>query len=67
MAVRGAPRNRKAKGTDARRAYLNALRRADGGDAGPLAEIFARAVTDGIYRFLLRAWRGRIASSRSGP
>jgi hypothetical protein len=28
--------------------YLNALRRADGGDPGPLAEIFARAVTDGI-------------------
>lgn len=33
--------------------YLNALRRADRGDAGPLAEIFARAVTDAIYRFLL--------------
>ncbi len=58
MAVRGAPRNRKAKGTDARRAYLNALRRADGGDAGPLAEIFARAVTDGIYRFLLPGLAG---------
>ncbi len=33
--------------------YLNAFRRADRGEAGPLAEIFARAVTDGIYRFLL--------------
>jgi hypothetical protein len=33
--------------------YLNALRRVDRGDSGPLAEIFARAVTDGIYRFLL--------------
>jgi hypothetical protein len=29
------------------------LRRADRGEAGPLAEIFARAVTDGVYRFLL--------------
>lgn len=38
--------------------YLNALRRADGGDAGPLAEIFARAVTDGIYRFLLPGLAG---------
>jgi hypothetical protein len=38
--------------------YLNALRRADRGDAGPLAEIFARAVTDGIYRFLLPGLAG---------
>ena len=38
--------------------YLNALRRADGGDAGPVAEIFARAVTDGIYRFLLPGLAG---------
>jgi Fic/DOC family len=38
--------------------YLNALRRADGGDVGPLAEIFARAVTDGIYRFLLHGLAG---------
>lgn len=38
--------------------YLNALRRADQGDAGPLAEIFARAVTDGIYRFLLPGLAG---------
>jgi hypothetical protein len=33
--------------------YLSALKRADRGDAGPLAEIFARAVTNGIHRFLL--------------
>jgi hypothetical protein len=38
--------------------YLNALRRADRGDPGPLAEIFARAVTDGIYRFLLPGLAG---------
>src|SRR6266540_5629210 len=47
--------------------YLNALRRADRGDAGPLAEIFARAVTDGIYRFLLPGQRGRTGSSRFAP
>jgi Fic family protein len=38
--------------------YLNGLRRADRGDAGPLAELFARAVTDGIYRFLLPGLAG---------
>jgi fido (protein-threonine AMPylation protein) len=38
--------------------YLHALRRADRGDAGPLAEMFARAVTDGIYRFLLPGLAG---------
>lgn len=38
--------------------YLNALRRADRGDAGPLAEIVARAVTDSIYRFLLPGLAG---------
>ena len=38
--------------------YLNALRRADRADAGPLAEILARAVTDGIYRFLLPGLAG---------
>jgi fido (protein-threonine AMPylation protein) len=38
--------------------YLNALRRGDRGDPGPLAEIFARAVTDGIYRFLLPGLAG---------
>ncbi|MHB1242541.1 MAG: Fic family protein [Gaiellaceae bacterium] len=38
--------------------YLNALRRADRGDPGPLAEIFARSVTDGIYRFLLPGLAG---------
>ena len=38
--------------------YLKALRRADQGDAGPLAEIFARSVTDSIYRFLLPGLAG---------
>jgi Fic family protein len=38
--------------------YLNALRRADSGDIGPLAEMFARAVTDGIHRFLLPGLAG---------
>ena len=41
-----------------RRRYLNALKRADRHDAGPLAEIFARAVTDAIYRFLLPGLAG---------
>jgi cell filamentation protein, protein adenylyltransferase len=41
-----------------RRRYLSALRRADHGDTGPLAEIFARAVTDGIHRFLLPGLAG---------
>lgn len=38
--------------------YLNALRRADRGDAEPLAEMFARSVTDGIHRFLLPGLAG---------
>jgi hypothetical protein len=38
--------------------YLNALRRADRGEAGLLAEIFARSVSDGIYRFLLPGLAG---------
>lgn len=38
--------------------YLNALRRADRGDPEPLAEMFARAVTDGIHRFLLPGLAG---------
>jgi fido (protein-threonine AMPylation protein) len=38
--------------------YLRALERADKGDAGPLAELFARAVTHGINRFLLPSLAG---------
>ena len=36
-----------------RSAYLNALRKADGGDHGPLVELLARAVKDSLDRFLL--------------
>jgi fido (protein-threonine AMPylation protein) len=38
---------------DERTRYLRALRRADEGDAGPLGELLARSVRDGIYRFLM--------------
>jgi len=38
--------------------YLQALRRADRGDPGPLAEMVARSVTDSIYRFLLPGLAG---------
>lgn len=37
---------------------LNSLRRADRDDRGPRAELFARAVTDGMYRFLLPSLAG---------
>ncbi|MHB8642166.1 MAG: Fic family protein [Gaiellaceae bacterium] len=38
--------------------YLRSLDRADKGDAGPLAELIARAVMNGINRFLLPALAG---------
>ena len=38
-----------------RRRYLNALQRADAGDPGYLAELFARAVLDNHYRLVLPA------------
>jgi len=38
--------------------YLRALDRADNGDAGPLAELLARAVKHGIDRFLLPGLAG---------
>ncbi len=38
--------------------YLRGLERADKGDAGPLAELVARAVIHGINRFLLPALAG---------
>ena len=41
-----------------RAAYLRALRIADGGDAGPLAEMLARAVLDNLYRFIVPAVAG---------
>jgi fido (protein-threonine AMPylation protein) len=41
-----------------RKRYLAALRRADAGDAGLLGEIFARAVLDNLYRFIVPAVAG---------
>jgi Fic family protein len=41
-----------------RNKYLRALRRADGGDPGPLGELIARAVTDNLYRFVVPAVAG---------
>lgn len=38
--------------------YLGALRRADAGDPGPLAELIARSVTDNLYRFVVPAVAG---------
>ncbi len=38
--------------------YLHALRAADGGDPGPLAEMLARAVLDNLYRFIVPAVAG---------
>ncbi len=38
--------------------YLNALRRADGGDPGPLGEFLARAVLDNLYKFVVPAIAG---------
>jgi hypothetical protein len=38
--------------------YLNALRRADQGDAGPLGEFLARAVLDNLYKFVVPAIAG---------
>ena len=41
-----------------RNRYLKALRKADAGDVGPLAELIARAVTDNLYRFVVPAVAG---------
>ena len=41
-----------------RNRYLKALRKADAGDAGPLGELIARAVTDNLYRFVVPAIAG---------
>ncbi len=41
-----------------RRRYLNALTRADTGEAGPLGELLARAVLDNYYRLVLPATAG---------
>lgn len=44
------------KGNRAR--YLNALRRADQGDFGPLGEFLARAILDNLYKFVVPAIAG---------
>lgn len=41
-----------------RRAYLEALRRADVGDPGALGEIIARAILENLYRFVIPAVAG---------
>jgi len=38
--------------------YLAALRRADGGDPGPLGELLARAILDNLYKFVVPAVAG---------
>ena len=38
--------------------YLQALRRADAGNHGPLAELIARTVLDNLYRFVVPALAG---------
>jgi len=42
-----------------RERYLAALRRADGGDCGPLSEFLARAILENLHRFLLPAVAGK--------
>jgi fido (protein-threonine AMPylation protein) len=44
-----------------RKRYLGALQRADDGDSGPLAELLARSVRDGIYRFLMPKMAGPLS------
>jgi Fic family protein len=38
--------------------YLNAMRKADTGDYGPMGELIARAVTNNLYRFVVTAVAG---------
>jgi Fic family protein len=46
---------------DERTKYLRALQRADEGETGPLGELLARSVRDGIYRFLMPALAGPLS------
>ncbi len=41
-----------------RRRYLDALRRTDQGDPGPLGEFLARAILDNLYKFIVPAIAG---------
>jgi len=47
--------------TSERARYLDALQKADEGDVGPLAELLARSVRDGIYRFLMPSLAGPLS------
>ncbi len=38
--------------------YLDAMRKADAGDFGPMGELIARAVTDNLYKFVVPAVAG---------
>jgi fido (protein-threonine AMPylation protein) len=46
---------------DERTSYLKALKRADEGDCGLLAELLARSVRKGIYRFLIPKLAGTLS------
>jgi hypothetical protein len=46
---------------DERTKYLRALERADNSETGPLGELMARSVRDGIYRFLMPALAGPLS------
>ena len=46
---------------DDRQRYLRALERTDNGDSGPLGELLARSVRDGIYRFLMPSLAGPLS------
>lgn len=44
-----------------RKRYLRSLEKADQGDAGPLGELLARAVREGIYKFLMPKLAGPLS------
>ncbi len=44
-----------------RKRYLQMLQKADDGDPGPLGELLARSVRDGIYRFLMPSLAGPLS------
>jgi Fic/DOC family len=46
---------------DERKRYLRVLQKADEGDPGPLGELLARSVRDGIYRFLMPSLAGPLS------
>jgi hypothetical protein len=46
---------------DERQKYLRFLERADNGDPGSLAELLARTVRDGIYRFVMPVLAGDLS------